>query len=521
MDIHIQDDKFKNIVDNNTDGVIIVDSKEVKVLFANNVAKDVFAIQENDILEHLLTLPPEQDDPEEIEVIGAENQSLIAEINICSIEWEEETAYMVTLRNVTECRSIAKELQASQEQYSNVFQQLQEANVRLESTLETLTNTQMQVIQQERLRALGEMASGIAHDFNNALMPILGFSELLLQNSSLLKNESKVRTYLETIHTAASDASLIVKRLREFYRKREENEVLEQIDINSLVKQAIILTQPRWETQAKAQGKDIDIETHFEKLPLFATNPSELREVLTNLIFNAVDAMPNGGTITISTYTKDNNIAIQIQDTGIGMSEETYKRCLEPFYTTKKEGCGLGLAVVYGIIKRNDGTIDISSTLGVGTTFTLQFPIQNTYKQETETLKLTLPKQQFDILLVEDAPSVREVLTESLTIEGHNVTTANDGEEALHILETTPNFDLIITDRILPELNGDELAEEVKEKYPNILIVLLSGLESNATPPYIDLVLEKPLDLNELRYQIYRLFQQHHNRSASGETTDE
>jgi len=160
--------------------------------------------------------------------------------------------------------------------------------------------------------------------------------------------------------------------------------------------------------------------------------------------------------------------------------------------------------------------------LGVGTTFTLQFPIQNTYKQETETLKLTLPKQQFEILLVEDAPSVREVLTESLTIEGHNVTTANDGEEALKILENKPTFDLIITDRILPELNGDELAEEVKEKYPNILIVLLSGLESNATPPYIDLVLEKPLDLNELRYQIYRLFfQQHHNRSASSEKEDE
>ena len=239
---------------------------------------------------------------------------------------------------------------------------LQETNRRLEDALAKIEAAQQQAIQQENLRALGTMASGIAHDFNSSLTAILGGSELLLQRPEYLNDKEKTRSYIEMMNTAAQDAANVVNRLREFYRHREEREVFIPVNLSDVVVQAVALTQPKWKAEAEARGVSVNVHTDLQQVPLFAGNDANLREVLTNLIFNAVDAMPRGGTITIRTYRDDGHVVLEIGDTGTGMTEEVRRRCLEPFFTTKgKAGTGLGLSMIYGIIQRHQGTIDIET----------------------------------------------------------------------------------------------------------------------------------------------------------------
>ncbi|HYR59606.1 MAG TPA: PAS domain S-box protein, partial [Chthoniobacteraceae bacterium] len=229
-------------------------------------------------------------------------------------------------------------------------------NAELQAALANLKTTQQQVIQQERLRALGQMASGIAHDFNNALVPILGFSELLLLSPAVLADRQKTAKYLETIQTAAKDAASVVSRLREFYRPNKEDREFAPVSLKRLVEQSITLTKPKWKDQAQASGATVGIALDLEPVPPIAGEESALREVLTNLIFNAVDAMPDGGTITLRTRRVGDFATLEISDTGTGMSEETRARCLEPFYSTKGErGTGLGLSMVFGIVQRHSG----------------------------------------------------------------------------------------------------------------------------------------------------------------------
>src|SRR5208282_3855609 len=237
-----------------------------------------------------------------------------------------------------------------------------ESEQRLKLVLEELRNTQQRIIQQERLRALGGMASGIAHDFNNALVGILGLSELLLHHPENLDDKQKLRRYVEMINTSAKDAGGVVNRLREFYRHREGREVFGGVDLNQLVEDTISLTQPMWKTQAEAKNISITLQKDFQNVSPVAGDAGELREVLTNLIFNAVEAMPRGGTIIVRTRGDDSQVTLEVSDTGVGMTDDVRQRCLEPFFTTKgTHGTGLGLSMVYGIVQRHQGTIDINS----------------------------------------------------------------------------------------------------------------------------------------------------------------
>ena len=218
------------------------------------------------------------------------------------------------------------------------------------------------------------MAGGIAHDFNNALSIIMGFTELLLRDAKGGLTEEAATPPLSTILAASEDAARIVHRLRGFYRTEEEEERL-PIDLNQLIEQAVSWTRPRWQTTATAAGRTITVTANPGKIPCVAGDAAELREALTNLIFNAVDALPQGGAITLCTRAEADAVVLTISDNGTGMSEEVRQRCLEPFFTTKGEsGTGLGLSMVFGIIRRHGGTIDIASEMGKGTTFTLRLP---------------------------------------------------------------------------------------------------------------------------------------------------
>ncbi|MBI4505632.1 MAG: response regulator [Chloroflexi bacterium] len=390
---------------------------------------------------------------------------------------------------------------------------LRESNRRLEEALSELQAMHPRLVQQERLRALGEMASGIAHDFNNALSPIVGFTELLLKRPADLADREKAIGYLELISTAAQDAAGIVSRLREFSRPREEGEALLPVQVSSLVEQTIALTQPRWRNQASASGITIDIRTEHGDTPPIAGNESELREMLTNLIFNAVDAMPHGGTITLRTRREAARVLLEVQDTGTGMSEEVRRRCLEPFFSTKGEGgSGLGLAQVYGIVERHAGSIDIASALGQGTTFSVRLPAWAA--SHTEATGSPTPVgggggRPLRVLVVDDEPLVRRVVAEYLTSDEHVVETAASGADGLEKLRAG-RFDLVITDRSMPEMSGDEVAAAVKALAPHTPVMLLTGFgevisAAGEKAGAVDDVVGKPVTLSTLREALARV----------------
>jgi signal transduction histidine kinase len=243
------------------------------------------------------------------------------------------------------------------------------------ATEEALKRTQQQLAQSERLRALGSMAGGIAHEFNNSLGPIVGFTDMLLKRPAVAEDAEKRTRLLRNIYTAATDAAATVERLRDFYRSREGDEAIEPLSIRELVSTTVSMTRPKWRGEAEAGGRRIRLTTHLQDAPPVVGNPTELRQVLTNLVFNAVDAMPAGGVISVRTASEDGKVLIEVTDTGIGMSEEVRKRCLDPFFTTKHErGSGLGLAMVYGTVQRHGGTIEVESEEGRGTTFRIWLP---------------------------------------------------------------------------------------------------------------------------------------------------
>lgn len=384
---------------------------------------------------------------------------------------------------------------------------LLDSNRQLQAALGQLQATQSEIIQRERLHALGRMANGIAHDFNNALAPILGFSELLLMKPETLQEPQKVRNYIELIHTSAKDSAKVVSRLREFYRYRDEGEPFASVVINDVVLQAISITQPRWKDQALAEGVNIDIRTEMGNVPTVPGNEPELREMLVNLIFNSIDAIPKRGTITIQTEVQGRWLVITVKDDGVGMSEEVRTRCLEPFYSTKEDlGTGLGLGSVYGIVRRHEGEIDIQSEEGRGTSISVSLPLEKRVKPPEAPKPAPAPTNTLKILVVEDEPMVREVICVYLDEDKHEVTTAENGREGLEKFKAG-TFDLVMTDRAMPEMNGDQLAKEVKKLRPEQPIVLLTGFGdlmagSGEQPEGVDLVVSKPFTLATLRNAI-------------------
>jgi signal transduction histidine kinase len=255
-----------------------------------------------------------------------------------------------------------------------------EENVRLrtlnlEEALFELKTTQHKVIQQERLAALGTMARRVAQDFNNALALIISFGEELLRDAEHGLTKEKAALPIAEILTAARDAAKIVYRLREFSRPGQTHELRLPVNVSDLILQAVSLTKPKWQMESIAAGTTIRLSVDFGEIPTIDGDPTELREVLTSLIFNPVEAMPHGGSIMLRTRAEGDTVLVQITDTGTGMTEEERQRCLEPFFTTKDHaGTGLGLDRVFGIIQRHLGTIDVESEPGKGTTFTLRLP---------------------------------------------------------------------------------------------------------------------------------------------------
>jgi signal transduction histidine kinase len=418
----------------------------------------------------------------------------------------DQSEVLLRIRNLLRARLSHLVVQS---QNQRLEETVRDRTIELERTLAELRNTQQQVIQRERLAALGTMAGGIAHDFNNVLSVIMGFTEILLHDAEDGLTKEQATPALATILTAAEDAGKIVRRLRDFYRPEKAEEERLPIDLNQLIEQAVELTRPRWQTQAGSSGRKITFRTELGSIPTIMGEPAELREMLTNLIFNAVDALPQGGAITIATSAEGETVALRLSDTGTGMTEDVRLRCLEPFFSTKGEsGTGLGLAMVFGTVQRHTGTIEIESQPGEGTTFIVRFPPA---EPGIPAFEDTAPASSapMRILVVDDEPILCQLVCEHLQNDGHTAEVAFNGSDALRKFRTAP-FDLVITDHVMSETTGELLALELKKMTPDLPVILLTGYAGAGTdgmeqPAGIDLVIARPLSRTALRHALAKV----------------
>lgn len=375
-----------------------------------------------------------------------------------------------------------------------------------EETAAKLARTQEHLNMVDKVRAVGQLASGVAHDFNNLLAGILGNAQLLLFDD--LTDDQ--RDMLRVIERAAKDGAETVRRLQGFARM-EQNSPLTEVRLDMLARDAIDITRPRWRDVAQSRGASIEIIRQLQPVTALAGRPAELREVLTNLIINAVDAMPKGGKITLATYDEivgsadAGAVVVEVADTGTGIAPDVQERIFDPFFSTKGEGgTGLGLAVSLGIVQGHGGTIELESAVGAGTRFIIRLPIRSADQSAKHgKTRHAQEIQPGHILFVENEQMIRDATVRLLTRWGHKVVAAENGAQALaQFLPDT--FDLVISDLGMPDMNGWELLGQIKARDPRVPTVLITGWghptgDEEARAAGADFIIEKPFDQDDLR----------------------
>jgi signal transduction histidine kinase/ActR/RegA family two-component response regulator len=388
----------------------------------------------------------------------------------------------------------------------------------LERADEALRQSQQALIQQERLRALGQMSSGIAHDISNAISPIGLYTEAMLERETL---SERARGYLATIRRALDDVAQTVGRMREFYRPREQAAPFADVALNPLVQQVVELTRARWSDLPRQRGVHIELKPELAPdLPTIRGAENEIRDALTNLIFNAVDALPEGGGIEVRTRVgpapaggAEPGVLLEVIDNGLGMDEETRRRCIEPFFTTRGDrGSGLGLAMVYGMARRHSAGLDIESRPGKGTTVRLAFRTGVGTSGRHRAPLFTI--RSLRVLVIDDDPALLESLRTSLLDEGHKVSTATGGQAGIDAFRAAQKagkvFDVVITDLRMPDVDGQEVVMTVRRLSPVTPIILLTGwgqqvAQDSAPALAVDRVLGKPPRIRELRAALAEL----------------
>ena len=403
-------------------------------------------------------------------------------------------------------------------------QELEATNQKLQRAYEDLRQTQLTVLQQERLRALGQMASGVAHDINNALTPAALYLQSLLEREAGLTLRG--REYLEIIQQAVEDVGHTVARMREFSRSRDVEFVPVVVKLGRVVTQVVTLTRARWLNMPQERGVVIEVETSVpDDLPPVLGSDSEIRDALTNLVLNAADAMPNGGTLALRAYAfsegpgaaaEENapqlptHVRVEVSDTGIGMDEETRRKCMEPFFTTKGErGTGLGLAMVYGTIQRHSGEIEITSELQKGTTVSLILPAARAdASADGKQIEVRRPARGLRILVVDDDLLLLKSLRDTLEADGHQVVVADGGQAGIDAFVAAKArgepFTVVLSDLGMPHVDGRKVASVIKSASPDTPVVLVTGWGQQMhaekdMPSHVDRVLSKPPRLSELR----------------------
>lgn len=354
----------------------------------------------------------------------------------------------------------------------------------------------------ERLRTLGEIAVGMAHNLNNVLTQVTGNAEILLGCEQW---NPETREALQRIVQAAQDGARMVQRVQDFARLRQRAET-ETVDLHAVARDVIALLEPRWKAGAQRAGIEIVVRLMAGACPPVQGNAGELREALTNVVLNALDAMPRGGALTITTGVQAGHALLHVRDSGVGMSEEVRRRALEPFYTTKAErGTGLGLSTANSIITRHGGHLEIESSLGRGTTISILLPATEVEEPAPPPREATV-RAPCRALVVDDEERVAQVLARFLRLDKHEVTLAVGGEAGLQALEEVAArgaaFDVIFTDLSMGAVNGQEVARRARALFPGARVVLVTGWGEGVQPQleeHVDAVLSKPFGLNTVR----------------------
>jgi PAS domain S-box-containing protein len=329
-----------------------------------------------------------------------------------------------------------------------------------------------QLHQSEKLTALGQLAGGIAHDFNNLLQAILGYAQLMKQS---LHDSQFVGRSLNVVEAAAVDGAETVRRIQQFARLRPDGPPV-GVDVNQSVHDAVAMIRPRLEEKIARDNRPLDLRLDLGAIETINGRPAALTELMTNLLLNALDAMPDGGTLTVTTRGEPGrNVVLTVSDTGVGMTEAVRRRIFEPFFSTKGEGgSGLGLSMVYAIVRRHGGDIRVESEPGRGATFTLTFPVASEPVGAEPESALPRARRPARVLLVDDDPKVLGTLTEILRSVGHTVTAAASGSAALTAYGPG-RFDVVLTNLGMAGMNGWDLAERVRRVDADIAILLITG----------------------------------------------
>jgi signal transduction histidine kinase len=359
------------------------------------------------------------------------------------------------------------------------------------------------LLQSEKLKSIGTITAGISHEFNNILAIISGNVQLIKEDYN--HQEELVKT-LNIIMKAISDGAEISSKMSDFAKTEVDTTEYVTNDVSDLIKQSIEFTMPRWKNMAQANGINyhIDIEGISEKSEV-RCNSVEIREAFVNIINNALDAMPEGGRISFSAWNKDGVVFISVSDTGKGMIEDVMDKVFDPFFTTRRpEGTGLGMSIVYSILSRHKGKIEVKSEIGKGSTFTLQLPIAT--RVDT---KIEIPQAEqvsktngLHILVVDDEESIFDILDKFLSKEGHMVRTVDNGAEAI-ILAGVSNYDLVLCDLVMPEVFGYDVIRALNklERRPKIGVITGWGEKLKLMDDEnikVDFILKKPFDFSEM-----------------------
>ena len=393
--------------------------------------------------------------------------------------------------------------------------EMRKLNQQLEEALNELREVQAETIRRERLSAIGSMVAGIAHDFNQALSPIVANTDYLLEYPETLDQPEQCMILLRTTKEAAQKASDIVRRLKSFYKPTDQAGRRQDVDLNQVIEDVIQLANPHWEAEAQAAGKQIRLRFDATSQCHIPGSSSELSDAFLNLLMNAIDAIHESGDIDIRLEANDTATMVTVSDTGCGMDEATQRRCFEPFVSTKGlKGTGLGLAATYGIIKRHHGTISVKSSLNAGTRFRIEFPKSVPAANPNNRAATPQERTAIRVLLVDDEPAICQIAKMFLQKVGHQCVTAAHAEEALEILATDA-IDLVITDRAMPGMSGDELAARINALNPDLYIVMLTGYgdlmaAAEECPAHIAEVIPKPFTSETLK----NIIENYRNRTA-------
>jgi signal transduction histidine kinase/DNA-binding response OmpR family regulator len=363
---------------------------------------------------------------------------------------------------------------------------------------ENLESTRLQLVQSERLRAMGELATGVAHNFNNLLSGILGHTQMLLSKSL----DAATSERLQIIEKLVLDGSEVVKRIQEFTRLRTTKDFSE-VNIKDIINDVVKMTESKWSGESNIPKITLRIDTDSMEIPIVEGNASELREVFIDILFNAVDAMSKGGELTIQAKSGGKSVFVTFFDTGEGMSEETKKRVFDPFFTTKgSKGTGRGMSVAYGIISRHNGQIIIESELGVGTAVTVQLPVSGKVIKEIEGKFNLKQEEKTKILLIEDHKVTLDILAENLINQGHSVHKADNGMAGIKMFKDG-HYDIVITDVGLCDISGWAVSKKIKDMSPQVPIVFITGWGNQLSSSQlkecgVDYVLPKPFKIEEI-----------------------